>query len=311
MALGGGCSPGGTDDTARRRGDLAFARDSLELALAEYRLAVRQGSDDGASLARIAHTYVRLGQVDEAREWYQRAVEADRAWVDQAAADLMGLARDAAERDDRFQMASAMDAGLSFQPGLGVESMALPMARHYFDNGEYGRALPFYQKALAAAGDSDGDLILEIGRAYDQIGDCERALVYFEQYREGVQSWERSEVDWYIGDCSFRLASDLLARRPRRGEEERAEAMLREALDRIQRTIEVGEPKNRVPQALFERGEILSLLGQCDAALEAFEQVIQAELSPNTALAQRAKQRYDDIRFGRGFQRLRPGRGCG
>lgn len=312
LLLVGSCSPGGMKDTARTRGDLAFARDSLELALAEYRLAVRQGGDDGASLARVAHTYVRLGRVDEAREWYQRAVEADRSLLDQAAADLLNLARDAATRRDRFQMASAMDAGLSFRPGVSVEAMALPLARHYFENGQYGRALPFYQKAMATSGDSVPELILEIGQAHEEIGDCERALVYFERFREMVRPWERSEVDWYIGSCSFRLASELLVRGPGRDAGDAVpNRTLEEALRLVERTIEVGEPRNLVSQAWFERGEILSLLGDCDGALAALEAVIRSEPSSNTALARRARERFDEIKFGRGLESLRPGRGCG
>lgn len=324
VILAQACTPGGTDETARARGDLAFARDSLDLALAEYRLAA-QGSDDASSLARVAHTYVRMGRVEEARDWYRRAVAEDSSLRDQAAADLVNLALDASDRRDRFQMASAMAAGLAFRPGMTVEAMALPMARHHFENGEYGRALPFYRKALAAAGDSVPELLFEIGQAHEEIGDCGRALVYFERFREMVRPSERGEVDWYIGNCSFRLASELLSGRPAtdvgedvpgRGtdadpEETLEEATLEEALSLIRRTIEVGEPRNVVSSAWFEQGDILSLLGDCDGALAAFEEVIRAESAPNSALARRAQERFDQIKFGRGLQLLRPGRGCG
>lgn len=311
------------EETARARGDLAFARDSLELASAEYRLAVLQGSDDGASLARVAHTYARLGRVEEARDWYRRAVAAEPSLADQAAADLLNLARDAAARRDRFQMASAMTAGLSFRPGMSVESMALPMARHHFGNGEYGRALPYYQKALAEAGDSVPELLFEIGQAHEEIGDCERALIHFERFREMVGPSERSEVDWYIGRCSLRLASELLAGSSDAGVGEDPvpadddgpgtlpEETLEEALALVRRTVEVGQPRNLVGQAWFEQGNILSRLGECDAALAAFEEVMRVEVSPNSALARRAEERFDQIKFGRGLLRLRPERGCG
>lgn len=308
------CSPGGTEQTARTRGDVAFARDSLDLALAEYRLAVRQGSHDALSLARVAHTYVRLGRIEEARDFYRRAVEADASLGDQAAADFLHLAREAADRQDRFQMASSMEAALSFRPGMSVEEMALPLARHHFENGEYGRALPFYQKAIAQAGDSMPELVLEIGRAHEEIGDCEQALVYFERYREMVRPWERSEVDWYIGSCSFRLA---VAKRAQVSDDDQeggtptAKPALEEALALVNRTIEVGAPRNLMGQAWFEKGEILSRLDDCEGALAAFEQVREVEPSPNTGLSQRAQERYDLVKFGRGLERLIPGRGCG
>lgn len=319
--LAGSCSPGGTDDTARARGDLAFARDSLELALAEYRIAVQQGAEDGATLARVAHTYVRLGRVDEARDWYGRALEADPSLQDQAAADLLNLAGDAAGRGDGFQMASAMDAGLGFRPGMGVGGMALPMARHHFENGEYARALPFYQKALTASGDSIPELLFEIGQAYEEIGDCESGLVYFERFREMAPAWERSEVDWYIGSCSYRLASRIMAGGPadgpavegRPGADRSAPSRgtLEEALSHIRRTVQVGEPRNLMGSAWYEQGEILSLLGDCEGALAAFEEVMRIEATATTALARRARERFDHIKFGQGLQMLRSGRGCG
>lgn len=342
-----GCSPGGTEETAVSRGDQAFARDSLEEALAEYRLAVRQGDDDPATLARVAHTYVRMGRVEEARDFYGRAAEVDGAVSDQAVSDFVDMARGAAERNDRFQMASAMDAALSFRPGVSVQELALPLARHYFDAGEYGRALPFYQRALAAATDSAPELVFEIGQAYEQIGNCERALVFFERYRDAVRPWERGEVDWYVGNCAFELARErrLAARAagpgaadPAPGDDESVrllepsastdsagpvpllgpegtpasrEELLGEALRLVNRTLEVGQPRTLLGRAWFERGEILSALGDCRGALEAFDAVSDAEASANSALARRARERYDRIQFGRGLRGILPDGSCG
>jgi tetratricopeptide (TPR) repeat protein len=316
-----GCSLGGADEGAVARGDLAFARDSLQEALAEYRLAVRQGDERAPTLARVAHTYVRLGRVDEARNFYAAAVEQEEGVRDQAAADFAHLAREAAQRDDAFQMASAMDAALSFRPGLSIQEMALPLARHYFGAGEYGRALPFYQKALAATPDSTPDLVFEIGQAHEQIGDCQRALVFFEQYRSMVRFAERDEVDWYIGNCSFQLARGRreAARRRRvsAGGEGGAPVpgsrteLLEAGLRLIDRTLELGEPRNLLGRAWFERGEILAALGDCEGALEAFDRVRFAEPTPNTPVARRAAERYDQIYFGRGLRDYTSTGSCG
>lgn len=313
-----GACGSGTEETAVFRGDIAFARDSLEEALAEYRLAVVQGSDDANVLARIGHTYVRLGRVDDARDYYGRAIAKDSAIADEAAADLVHLARSAADRDDRFQMASAMTAALEFRPGLSVQEMALPLARHYYQAGEYGRALPFYQRALAARSDSAPELVFEIGQAHEEIGDCTRALVFFERFRDMVEPWERGEVDWFIGSCSFQRARESrqeargLVQEAGRGRlPPEAEGLLEDALRFVNRTLQMGEPKNLQGQALFEKGEILADLGDCSGALEAFEAVRWAEPTPNTALARRAQERYDQIRFSRGLEQLLTTGRCG
>jgi len=314
----GSCSPAASEESAVERGDVAFARDSLDEALAEYLLALRQGADDPEVLARIAHTHVRLGRVDDAHDFYMRAIQVAPDLADQAAADLAWMARRAADQGERFQMSSAMTAALEIRPGLGVEELALPLARHLSESGQYGRALPFYQKALAAR-DSAPDLVFEIGRVHEEIGDCERALVYFEQYREMIRPWERDQVDWYIGSCSFRTAQAKRqeARRLARGGGGGADAdaagqtLLEEGRRLVERTLELGEPRTVLARAWFERGEILSALGECDAAVESFAEVRFLEPSENTALARRAQERLDQLRFGRGLSALRSGGGCG
>jgi tetratricopeptide (TPR) repeat protein len=301
VLLVAGCSGGATEEGSLRRGDQAFAQGKYDEALAEYRMAIRQGADDAQTLARVAHTYAKMERVDDAGGFYADAVGKDSTLTDQAVVDLMRLARDARARRDRFAMASAVETALRLRPGLGVSDMSLDLARHYFQNGEHGRALPFYQKSLAEAADSaTSDIVFEVGQAYEEIGDCEHALVFFERFREMVRPWERGEVDWYIGTCAFNLARELRASR------EVSVPDLERALERIDRALEVGEPRNIQPQAWFEKGLILSDLGDCSGAMEALGQV--RDQNGAGALVDRAQAIFDEIRFGRGLESLRGGR---
>jgi tetratricopeptide (TPR) repeat protein len=178
--------------------------------------------------------------------------------------------------------------------------MSLPLARHYFQSGEYGRALPFYQMALAGARDSVPQVVFEVGQAHEEIGDCEHALLFFERFRAMVRARDRGEVDWYIGTCAFNIARDL------RGRPSISAEGLQRALDLIDRTVEVGEPRNIQAQAWFEKGEILAEMGECEAAMEAYAQVRYADQAGS--LIERAQSRFDEIRFGRGLEHLRDGR---
>ena len=288
------CSSRATEESAIRRGDVAFAQGDFEEALAEYRLAVRQGAGDPGITGRVAHTYAMMRRVDDAAEYYLEASSKEVAFADQAVSDLMRLAFEAREQDDRFAMATAVEMALRIRPGIGVGGMSLPLARHYFENGEYGRALPFYQNALADATDSVPEIVFEVGLAYEEIGDCDHALIGFERFREMVRPWERGEVDWYIGTCAFRLAHDLRTS-PIVEEEE-----LERALELLDRVVEVGEPRNIQAQAWFEKGEILDHMGACEEAMEAYEQVRYVD-QPGPLL-DRALRRYDEIRFGRGLE---------
>lgn len=299
------CSPRHTEVSAVRRGDEAFAQGNFNEALAEYRLAIRQGADDPSVTARVAHTYTLMGRVDDAGAYYVDAAARDPDLADQAVADLMHLARVAQGSNDRFAMASAVETALQLRPGVGVGDMSLALARHYFQNGEYGRALPFYQKAMASATDAQPEIVFEVGVAYDEIGDCSNALGFFERFRGMVRPWERGEVDWYIGTCAFNLARGLRDR-ARSDDPSTAARELTRALELINRTVEVQEPRNIQARAWFEKGEILAEMGRCEEAMEAYAQVRYADQAGS--LIDRAQDRFDEIRFGRGLERLREGR---
>ena len=140
-----GCSPLNEEGSSIFRGDQAFAEGDLPEALAEYRLALRQGATDPATYARVAHTYVALGRIHEAREHYDLAVSQDSSLADQALSDFVHLARKEAAAGDRYGMASAIQTALEFRPGISLEDLVLPLAQHNSTVGEYGRALPFYE----------------------------------------------------------------------------------------------------------------------------------------------------------------------
>jgi len=283
-----GCAPGAHDGETLARGDVAFARGDLEEALAEYRLALRQGADDADTHLRVAHTYSRLGRADVARDHYLEAIRRDPAAADQAVSDLVRLARESEERRDRLRVAQAVQTVLEIRPGVGVTDLAQPLARHYASTGEYARALPFYQRALGGANTSTrSELLREMAVAHEQIGDCSRALVFYEEHRETLPAWQRASVDHSIGNCSFEVG--LQARRAGNDQE---------ALRHFRTVVSLGEPRTQLPRVYFEMGEILSLQGSCDEAVAAYRRVREVDPSGNSPLVGRAQDRIDQIRFG-------------
>ena len=320
------CSGRAAEEGALVRGDEAWVRGDVEEALAEYRLALLRGSTDADVYARIGHAYAELGKIDEASEHYRRATEADSSMADQAVSDLVRLARAAEDRGDRFGVAAALEATSEFRPGVSVAEMALPLARYYSQNGEYGRALPYYAKALAQLEPEQApDVLYETGLAYEQLGDCEPALVFYEQFAELVRYSQRSEVNFRIGECSYLIAIRIRRDLKRVRDEgvappggfvladtsDTAEAVIEglpteEEFDQLEelallhlsRTIEIGEPRSRQAQAYFEVGDLLASRGECDAAVEAFRQVGRVDPSGTGTLVARARERIDEIRFG-------------
>jgi tetratricopeptide (TPR) repeat protein len=301
LAVLAGCTPLDEEGNSVLRGDQAFAKGDLEEALAEYRLALLQGATDSETYARVAHTYVGLKRVDEARGFYRMAVAEDSSLADQALSDFVHLAREENRVGDRFGMASAVQTALEFRPGISLGDLVLPLAQHYSDIGEYGRALPFYQKALSALDpDSLPRILFETAVAYDEVGDCESAVIYYEEYQDRLPSWRRSEVNWRLGNCSFDLA-----------ETRRAEGDDEEALRFLETLLGIGEPRSRLARGYFLKGEILGYRGECEAAVEAFQEVPVYDPAGNSSVVDSAELRIDQIRFGgrfdRSFERLRAG----
>jgi len=288
VGISAGCTAAGNEEGALQRGDEAFARGDFPEALAEYRLALRQGNREVHTLVRTAHAYARVGRIDEARDHYREAIEQDPDVADLAASDLLRVARRAVERRDGIAAAASMEAALALQPGVSLTGLALPLARHFAGNGQYGEALPFFQKALGEDGD-EAEVIFEMALAHEELGDCERALAFFDQVRDEVSPSRRSEVDWHVGNCSFEMAREAQER-----------GFNDDALRLYRATIDLGEPRNRLAQAWFDTAEILAGQGQCIPAVQAFEQVLREELAGGGLLIQRARERIDEIRFRRG-----------
>jgi tetratricopeptide (TPR) repeat protein len=281
------CTAAGSEEEAIRRGDAAFARGDFGDALAEYRLAIRQGSDRPETWLRAAHAFARVNRIDEAREHYEAAIARDPSLADQAASDLLRVSRRAVDRRDGMVASAAADAAIRLVPGVSLSGVALDLARHYIRASQPAEALTYYQKALAENAE-DPEILLELALAHEQLGDCERALAHFERVRPRVAANRRSEVDWQVGNCSFQLAREAQLR-----------GLSEEALGYFRTVTELGEPRNVLGQAWFETGEILARRGECTAATAAFERVIQAE-GGSGALAARARDRVDQIRFRRG-----------
>lgn len=290
LLLAGGPAACGETEPAVARGDRLWADSSHAAALAEYRLALRQRSDDEDVMARVAHGYAVTGQFERAQEIYDRLLRTAPEYADQAVFDYLALAERAYARSDRYGMATAVEAALALRPGLPVEGMVVPLARYYARSGEPERALSYYDRALgAAAADSVPGLLYEIAAVHDALGDCEEAITYLNAFRSRAPNDSRApQARWQVGDCAFSLA-----RAARRSGE------LEEALRHLDTVIELGVPENVQELAWFERGEALLAQGNRELALQAYQRVLEMSRNRSGQLYDRARARADELRFGR------------
>lgn len=285
LILASACRADPGEATAQYRGDRAFARGDHEEALAEYLLSLRE-APEAEGRVRAAHVYAILGRLEEARALYEQAAREDVLHAGQAVSDLVALAKAAHDNGDSYGSAYAVEAALAFQPGLVVEELALPLARHYGAIGEDARGLALLMRVLGSNRE-DSELVLETARAHERIEDCGRALVFYERFRE-LAPRRGGEVLWNEGSCSLQLAL-----------ERKEEGDLDEALRYLDAVADLGEPKTRLAEAYFEQGEILAEMGLCSEALNAYRMAASAEPPGPTPLVRQALGRVDEIRFGR------------
>jgi len=277
-------------DDALTRGDRLWADSSHTEALAEYRLSYERSGDE-AALARVAHAYAVTGQFEQARERYAELLERAPHYTDQAVFDYLTLARAAQERSDRYGMAGAVEAALALRPGLPVTDMAAPLARFYARAGDVERAREFFDHALGAAPpDSMAGLLFDYASFQESEGNCAEAIELFSAFRVRQPRGERADqARWNVGNCSFELARAA-----------RAEGQHERALAHLQTVLDLGVPQNLIDQAWFDRGESLLELGRRDEALEAYVRVLENVRTAGGQLAERARQRINELRFGSG-----------
>ncbi len=275
--------------TSIERGDRLLAVGDVDAAIAEYRLARRQTGDQPGTLLRLGHAYASRGDVDQALGVLEPLAEARPDLQPQIAAELLELARAAGERGARENMVRALRPVLGWGLGYVPHEMRVELAAHFDREGDSSRALGFYLAALGDSETPDPRLLYGAGRAYEELGSCERARVYFEGYLSGTdrQAPDRDAARWHLGNCLFVTA-----------DEDRAAGRPSAALEKLDRMVQLGVPRTLIDDAHFLRGEMLLSLGQAESALGAYRRVLDLNPSRTGSLVRRAEDRIRQIRFG-------------
>jgi tetratricopeptide (TPR) repeat protein len=267
------------------RGDRYWADSNYTAALAEYRLAARQSGNDPHVNARVAHAYIITGQFDRGRRIYEALVKQEPRYTDQAVLDYLWLARTSMQRGDRFSTARAAEAALALRPGLDLDELAVPLARHYASVGDVDRSLEFYNRAIGREDARNSALLFELASLTEQGGKCVDAIPYFRAFIE--QSANRdsaTEARYRMGTCGLERGRQALAAGDGEG-----------ALRLFDVTLELGAPPHLLEQAWLERGEALLVLGRTEEARASFERVLELSPAGRTQYSTRAQRRLQEL----------------
>ncbi|MGH7541138.1 MAG: tetratricopeptide repeat protein, partial [Gemmatimonadota bacterium] len=232
--------------------------------------------------------YSERGDVDEALGYYEALLAQDSSYRYQAAADLAALAERARDRGASENMARALQPLLAWGPGYVPTDLRRSLAHHYWRDGDYARSLALHLAVLGDSAEVEPGAYYETGRAYEELGGCERALPYFEEYmvRAGPRDEEMDSARWHYGNCLF-LAADA----------DRAAGRPRGALDKLDRMVRLGVPRTYLDDAHFLRGEMLFALGDVESALGAYRRVLDLNPARSGALVRSAEARIRQIVF--------------
>jgi tetratricopeptide (TPR) repeat protein len=205
------------------------------------------------------------------------------AYTDQAIFDFLSLARTSMQRGDRFGTARAAEAALAMRPGLELNELTLPLARHYAAVGDVDRALEFYNRASRSGGGTT--LLFELASLIEQNGKCVEAIPYFRAFMEQSASRDSAtEARWRMGTCGLERGRQAIAA----GDAARA-IMLYDV------TLEAGAPPHLLEQTWLERGEALLSLGRFEEARAAYERVLEISPAGRTQFSTRAERRLQEM----------------
>lgn len=286
LVVAAGCN--GRPDGAVERGDRLLALGSLDEAIAEYKLALRQRGEAADVLVRLGSAYGRRGQVEAALQYFRRTLEQDSTYRDAVAVELTETARVARDQGSPANMARALEMA---QP-MGAEflplDLKLELAAHYVDLSDYGRALPLYLSALGS-GETGPETWFAAARAFQESGGCREGLAYFARYLESPAGSRGagSAARWHYGQCLFEVA-----------EQDRAAGRSSRALQNLDLLIRQGVPRTLLDRAHFSRAEILRRTGNLDAAQREYQMVLDLNPALTGPLVRVAQERIREIRYG-------------
>jgi tetratricopeptide (TPR) repeat protein len=286
LAVALGCR--GEAGEAIERGDRLLAVGSVDEAIAEYKLSLRQSGEEPEVLVRLGSAYGRRGEVEAALQYFRRALEQDSSYADLVAVELTAAARAARDGGSPDNMARALEM---VQP-IGSEflplDLKLDLAAHYVGVSDYGRALPLYLSAIDS-GETEPATWLEAARALQESGACREGLAYFERYLDSpaARRGAGSSARWQYGQCLYEVA-----------EQERVAGRSSRALEKLDLLIAQGVPRTLLDRAHFSRGEILRRVGNLEAAQVEYQMVLDLNPALTGPLVRVAQERIREIRYG-------------
>ncbi|MGH8907802.1 MAG: tetratricopeptide repeat protein [Egibacteraceae bacterium] len=256
----------GLGELCEGRGDDEGAIAALERADASHQLLTPEAA------AMVAYNlgllYDRRKDVERARSYYQRAIDANQLQTSPVAARNLGLLLGELGDADGAEAAFAHAIEAEYYPERAKAAHALAITLQKL--GELDRAQVYYERAIVLSRSMFGyevaaQAALDLGRLHEQQGATGQAIAAYEQTFTTSNTNAIAEAIWRCGRLS--AGRDKAAARP----------VYQQMLARLDNWM--------APSVTCRLGQWLFWYGDCDTAAALFEQAMACEQRPVAAEA--------------------------
>ncbi len=292
---GTGCAGAAADHETL--GDEAYVERRYDEALAEFQLALRQGSSGGDLRGKAAMAALDARELGEAAIQFRALAEEDPGRLMMAAGGLERVARAASLEGNGAALQAALDALRAVAPGRALGTFAREMAVGLGENPNPAEALSVLPYAAASAPDArlQDSLMYAYGVALARLNRCEEGIPVFESLlRRRREPSIQSSARVRAASCALGLGR----REHNRGSPGAAEKW-------FCRAIEFGNNNYAARAAYLGLGDVWFSRGDFMGAREAFQKAM-AGASPTDSTYHRASRALDRLRGFDLFQPLEP-----
>ena len=264
-----------------RLGDRRYAERSFPDALAEYRLALRQGEPSWALRSKFAAAALRAGSVGEAVAGYRDLAVADPAAAEEAADGLVRTARAAIGARDVAALSQAVATLRQIQPDRPLGPLAVALGASFDPAGRPADALDLLLQAAAVSRPDAADSLLvlygDLNLRLTQVDAAQRA--YEAVLRRAPRAPVARAARAGLAGCAIEHGRDALGA-----------GFLEDAAEWFASAIAAGEPDSLVRVAWLLTGDVHWAGGDTARAVDAYRRAASGADEDDATAARATEQ---------------------
>ena len=252
----------------------------------------RRGGERSPGLLLLAgKAYLELGIEAEAEDAFAEAYSADSSLAGEISVYLGDQAEKNIASGLTLKGKRLMKQALLYNGDIDFDGRNAIAGDIMMDRKDYASAARYFERYLHDYPDSSGtaEVMLRLGTAYEEMGRNEAAIEIYREFQERYPlSRLKTTVTWKLEELLFRRAEESLADGDLEGAKLALEDLASGAGARLVRE-----------RANFLLGEIAEQMGDREAALRYYREVVNLSLGESGRLLEKAKERIERLELAR------------